>query len=204
MSRSVAYIPGSNCRTSTLVEKLPGALPTSPMIIANSFFTSSRRSVSGRPGENKTVACTCVHESAVVVGADFVGVGPESPTLDSVGLETLDTSQGIVQLAQQLVHQGVVREIARLLQNNVRHAFLFRVVRIGVVSTEAAGPSRACSYAVTTDEAGMRITAFATSTTCPPTSMPSAPLSPCTYTCKRLCRPILVPCSLMKRVPSPR
>ncbi len=46
------------------------------------------------------------------------------------------------------------------------------------------------------------ISASATGTAVPPTSIPSAPCSPCTSTCSRLRRPMWVPCSLTRRVPS--
>jgi hypothetical protein len=71
-----------------------------------------------------------VHESAPVAGADLKGIAPDGPALDPVGLETLDSAQGIVQLPQKLRHGGV-GEIARVLQDDMRHAPVLNVARIG-------------------------------------------------------------------------
>jgi len=63
-SRSVMYIPGSNCRISTLVAT------SAPPSVASLIMMSSRRRptwrlrASGRPGEKRTVACTKPRRSA--------------------------------------------------------------------------------------------------------------------------------------------
>jgi len=61
-----------------------------------------------------------VHE-ATAVGTDVIRVTPYGAALDPVGLEALRITERVVEPVEEMGEAGGVAEIARVLQDDVRH-----------------------------------------------------------------------------------
>ena len=71
----------------------------------------------------------CVHE-ATASGTDVIGVAPNRTALDPFGFEALRITERVVETVEEMGETGVVAEIARVFQDDVRHNCIYATVRI--------------------------------------------------------------------------